>query len=105
MEKLTRLEVQKIKKQAQSIDATAKTPLAQQMLRYWNEHRPQMTARLREQGILEDFAIVLEERYDQDLVRLIQEELMATSEAALIAGEHLLMTPEKDEEQGENLSW
>jgi len=97
MRQLTRREAQQIKKQAQGIDATAKTPLAQQMLTFWKEHRPQMAARLVKLGILEEFAVVQEERYDQELVRLIQEESMNNSEAALIAGEHLLMTPEDEE--------
>lgn len=97
MEPLTPQQAQQIRLQAQSIDATAKTPIAQQMLTFWREHRPNMTARLTELGILEDFAIVQEERYDQDLVRLIQEESMSQSEAAMIAGDHLLMTAEADE--------
>ena len=99
LEPLTLQDAKRIRTEAETIAATHKTPLAQQMLRYWKEHRPQMDARLRRLGVLNQFAVVLEERYDQDLVRLMTEESMQAGDAAQIAGEHLLMTPESQEQE------
>lgn len=98
MENLTLKDAKRIREQASQIDATHKTPMAQQMMAYWKTNRPQMTHRLMRLGILHQFAVVQEENYDKEMVRLIQEQEMPQSEAAMMAGQHLLMTPENEEQ-------
>ena len=56
-----------------------------------------MTRELTRLGLLKSFVIVQQEKRDQALIRLITREGMGEGDAALLAGEHLLMTPEEDE--------
>jgi hypothetical protein len=98
METLTQQQAQQIKQEARRIGATATNDLAQQVLAFWREHRPQMTAELERLGILEEFVIVQQEKRDDLMIKLIQREGMIPSEAALVAGEHLMMEPEQEDE-------
>jgi hypothetical protein len=101
MQQLTPEQVKEIRRKARQSVATANSPRVAQAIRYWKEHRPLMTKRLQSLGILVDFAKVQHDKMFEETMQLVTEQSRSPSEAELEAGEHLLMTPEEDEEQDE----
>ena len=97
---LTEQDVQTIKKEAASLTPT-KTPLTEQMVRYWGENNKAMHKELTQKGVLWEFARRLQEQHDKEVTRLVQVEKMSQSEAELIAKDLLVMVPEQPEDEME----
>ena len=90
---------EEVKNQAAMLEVSGMTPMVKEMLAYWKEHRPRMYARLELEGILAEQAMLLEDRQDKEMVRLMTQESMSADDAQRLTAETLLMEPESDDQE------
>src|SRR6056297_120838 len=87
-----------VKREADNLEgAGGRTPLVEQMVAYWIEHRPKMAARLKRDGILYAQAMVLQSRQTEEIIRLVTAEGMSPDDAQRMTAEMLLMEPESED--------
>lgn len=101
MEMLSKEEIQQIKTESEESTLTKENQDVQRLLRHWTEYSPKMTKRLKSQGILTQYAIVTQDRFNQAVMQLTNNSGMAMSEAELTCEGMLLLDPEEPEQTEE----
>lgn len=95
--KFTPREIQQIRKELAEGGVTAKNPDVLELLAHWKDHKPQMTKRLEDQGILTEYAMVTRDRFSQAVQELVAGSGWMTSEAELYLEGMLLLEPETED--------
>ncbi len=96
----TKVEADEIRRQVDQLATpmTAKHPAIQDLLAFWKEHRPKMYRGLNQAGVVTEYAILVMDRFEAEKGRLMVNENLDEGDAALMAGSHLLMESEEENE-------
>ena len=95
-DRFTPKQLEQIKKELNEAVVTKEHPDVLTLLKHWKAHSPKMVERLKQQGILEDYAVVTLDRFNRDVANLMSTSQMSMSEAQLECQGALLMEKEND---------
>jgi precorrin-6B methylase 1 len=80
-------------------DVIHNSRMQREILETWERDRPKMYQELKEQGILEELAFVVQERMWQEDDRLTKAGMSWTDAREIATASHLMLTPEETEEE------